>query len=123
MPNQAGGTDFLIVEAKGPGANLTSSVFVPPNYSQMEQGWVTNHLHSMNNNKHPAGVSIVNALRLQFEIEHKGYNGASKNYWGLAAASGHKGSASRVYGTVVHARWLSDGRLSYNPDAWVQYFT
>ncbi|GLQ87413.1 hypothetical protein GCM10007898_09790 [Dyella flagellata] len=122
-PNSNGGSDFLIVEAKGPGAAVNSSAFVPPGYSQMKEGWVANHLYSMNNNQHAAGQSIVNALGLQFMNAYPNYAGASKSYYGVAPTSRHKQSASRVYGTVVEAQWLSDGRLGHNHSAWVQYFT
>ncbi|WP_333676231.1 hypothetical protein [Dyella sp.] len=123
IPNQSGGTDFLIVEAKGPGANLNFSVFVPPGYSQMEEGWIANHLYSMSQNNHAAGLKIVNALGLQFVNAYPNYQGATKSYYGLAGTSRHKQSASRVYGTVVQAQWLSDGRLGYSASPVVQYFT
>jgi len=122
-PNQAGGSDFLIVEAKGPGAGLNFSGFVPPGYSQMQEGWIANHLYSMSQNHHAAGLRIVNALGLQFVNAHPNYLGATKSYYGLAPTSGHKQSASRVFGTVVQAQWSADGRLGYNHSAWVRYFT
>lgn len=122
-PNTAGGTDFLIVEAKGPGAGLNFSVFVPAGYSQMEEGWIANHLYSMSQNNHAAGQRIVNALGLQFVNAYPNYQGASKSYYGLATTSRHKQSVSRVFGTVVQAQWLADGRLGYNANALVQYFT
>ncbi|RUL77713.1 hypothetical protein [Dyella choica] len=122
-PNNAGGTDFLIVEAKGPGASVNSSVFVPPGYSQMDEGWVANHLYSMSNNGRAAGQRIVNALGLQFVNAYPNFSGAIKSYYGLAQTSRHKQSASRVYGTVVEAQWLSDGRLGHNHSTWVRYFT
>jgi hypothetical protein len=121
--NTSGGTDFLIVEAKGPGAGLNFSVFVPPGYSQMQEGWIANHLHSMSQNGHAAGVAIVNAMGLQFVNAHPNYMGASKSYYGLAATSAHKQSASRVFGTVVQAQWRADGRLGYTHTPLVRYFT
>jgi len=123
IANQGGGTDFLIVEAKGPGANLNFSLFVPPGYSQMEEGWITNHLYSMSRNSHAAGQRIVNAMGLQFVNAFPNYMGASKSYYGLAKNSAHKRSPSRVFGTVVQAQWLADGRLSYQASPLVQYFT
>lgn len=123
IANQGGGTDFLIVEAKGPGASLNSSLFVPPGYSQMEEGWIANHLHSMFHNKHAAGQRIVNALNLQFVKAHPNYMGGSKSYFGLAPTSAHRRSASRVFGIVVQARWVADGRLGWRASALTQYFT
>jgi hypothetical protein len=105
--------EYRIVEAKGPGANLTFSFFVPPNYRQMELGWVVNHLYSMNQNRHGAGVEICNALRLAFAVAHPNYQGATKSYYGLAPTSGHVASGSSLTGQVVTANWLADGRLGY----------
>lgn len=113
LPNGNGGWDFLIVEAKGPGAGLNSSLFVPPNYSQMQSGWIANHLYSMDRNGHTAGQRIVNAMRMRFTNAHPNYLGASKSYYGLSPTSQHRQSTSRVFGIVVTARWRSDGRLSY----------
>lgn len=124
MANLAGGTDFLIVEAKGPGANLNFQLFVPPGYRQMEEGWVANHLYSMDRNNHAAGQRIVNVLGLKFVNAHPHYGGASKSYYGVAPTGKPKPAcASRVFGVVVQARWLADGRLGYSASAPVQYFT
>ena len=122
-PNQGGGTDFLIVEAKGPGANVNFSIFVPPGYSQMQEGWIANHLYSMGRNNHVAGQRIIHAMGLQFVNAHPNYMGASKSYYGLGPTSAHKRSASRVFGTVVQAQWLADGRLGYQASPLVRYFT
>ncbi|MBV6888395.1 hypothetical protein KWH47_12660 [Xanthomonas campestris pv. spermacoces] len=122
-PRGGGVSDFLIVEAKGPGAGLNFSLFVPPGYSQMEAGWIANHLYSMDNNGHAAGQRIVAAMRMQFVNAHPNYMGASKSYYGLSPTSPHRQSASRVYGMVVTAQWRADGRLGYVPSKRTRYFT
>ncbi|MCB1908963.1 MAG: hypothetical protein KDH15_16475 [Rhodocyclaceae bacterium] len=121
--NGNGTSDFLIVEAKGPGAGLNFSFFVPPGFAQMEEGWVANHLYSMDRNSHAAGQRIVNALGLAFANLHPNYGGASKSYFGLSNGSKHKQAASRVFGIVATASWLSDGRLWFTRSQPVQYFT
>lgn len=116
-----GAFSYLIVEAKGPGASLNSGLWVPTGFAQMDEGWVLNHLYSMNNNGHAAGVEIVGKLKLAFACLHPNYNGSSTSYYGLAASSKHKQSASRLYGMVVTAKWHSDGRLGYRISNQVQY--
>jgi hypothetical protein len=103
--------EYRIVEAKGPGASLGSGLWVPPGYGQMEFGWVINHLRSMQQNGHAAGVEICNALGLVFQIAHQNYGGAAKSYHGLSPASAHAASGNRLTGVVVTASWQADGRL------------
>jgi hypothetical protein len=102
---------YHIVEAKGPGAGLTPGLFLPPNYAQMEFGWVINHLCSMHQNGHAAGTEIVNALGLTFNIAHPHYLGGSKSYFGLASKGVH--ATNRLTGQVFTASWLADGRLGW----------
>jgi hypothetical protein len=115
------GYDYLIVEAKGPGASLNPGTWVPPGFAQMEEGWVLNHLRSMQNNLHAIGMEMVQELRLAFACAHPNYNGSATSYYGLSAGSKHKQSASRLHGVVVTAKWLSDGRLWYSISNEVQY--
>ncbi len=119
--NHGGSVDYIIVEAKGPGATLLQSSFVPSGYNQMEFGWVVNHLYSMQQNGHAAGTDIVAKLGLKFAVAHKNFGGASKSYYGLAGDSAHKTKASRVFGVVVTAQWLSNGRLGYSASALQRY--
>lgn len=116
-----GACDYLIVEAKGPGATLLFSPFLPTGYNQMEFGWVINHLHSMNQNGHAAGQDIVAKKGLVFAVAHPHYNGGSKSYYGLHPTSAHATRPSRVFGIVVTAQWRADGSLGYNATARVQY--
>ena len=104
-------TDYLIVEAKGPGAVLLFNPFIPTGYNQMDLGWVINHLYSMDRNGHAAGVEIVARMRLAFGTAHANYGGATKSYFGLSAASRHIGSGCTLSGVVVTAVWQADGRL------------
>jgi hypothetical protein len=113
--------NYLIVEAKGPGAGVNSSLWVPPNYGQMQSGWVFNHLYSMNQNNHAAGVEVCAALGLAFMVAHPNYNGATKSYYGLSQASGHLTSGSRLWGLVVTATWQADGRLGYAAGPLITY--
>ncbi|MET3133452.1 hypothetical protein AAKU55_003742 [Oxalobacteraceae bacterium GrIS 1.11] len=103
-----GNFEYVIVEAKGPGAHLVSSNFLPSGYDQMEEGWVLNHLRSMEQNNHLAGQEIVAKLGLTFALAHQNYGGASKSYYGLAGQS----KPGKLFGIVLTAHWLSDGRLS-----------
>ena len=119
--NAQQGYAYLIVEAKGPGASLNPGNWVPPGFAQMEAGWVLNHLRSMDNNQHAIGVEIVRELKLAFACTHPNYGGGATSYYGLSPASNHKQSASRLFGVVVTARWLSDGRLGYTVSNSVQY--
>lgn len=112
--NVNGSNSYLIVEAKGPGASLGFSAFIPPNYSQMEEGWVVNHLYSMNKNNHLAGQQIVADLGLAFRVAYPNYGGVTKSYMGLHANSQHATKASTIHGVTVTANWLADGRLSYH---------
>ena len=121
LNNGNGSFRYLIVEAKGPGAGLIESVFLPPNYNQMELGWVVNHLYSMDKNGHAAGREIVANLGLKFTVAHKNYGGGSKSYYGLDVSSQHKTRPSSLHGIVVTARWLSDGRLGYTASSAVNY--
>jgi len=121
-PKGGGVSDFLIVEAKGPGAGLNFSLFVPPGYSQMEEGWIANHLCSMDRNGHPAGQRIVNAMGLRFINAHPNYMGASKSYYGVGPTSKHKQSKSRVFGMMVTAQWRADGRLGYVQSGLTRHF-
>lgn len=102
---------YHIVEAKGPGAGLTSGLFLPPGYAQMERGWVVNHLQSMNANGHAAGTEIATALGLTFNVAHPHYQGASKSYHGLATKGAN--ATGRLTGQVVTASWQADGRLGW----------
>jgi hypothetical protein len=120
-PAAGGKHDYMIVEAKGPGASVNASVFVPQGYSQMELGWVVNHLNSMNNN-HAIGQQMVADLNLSFTVAHANYGGATKSYYGLAPGSRHATSGCHLYGCVVEAAWLSDGRLGYNAGPVTTYF-
>jgi len=104
---------YRIVEAKGPGASLNWNPFLPPDYNQMQLGWVLNHLYSMQQNKHSAGVDICTDLKLAFKNLHPNFDGAAKSYWGLASPVKSSNTNSRLTGVVVTARWLSDGRLHY----------
>ncbi|WP_338845910.1 hypothetical protein V8J88_19555 [Massilia sp. W12] len=115
--------EFMIVEAKGPGAGLTWSAFLPPDYNQMEEGWIANHLYSMDKNGHAAGSQLVNAMRMQFSVAHANYGGGSKSYYGLSSKSQHTMAGSTVYGMVVTAQWLSDGRLGYTHTKRERLFT
>jgi hypothetical protein len=112
---------YRIVEAKGPGAGLNSGRWVPPNYAQMDLGWVVNHLYSMRQNGHAAGVEVCNALQLAFQVVHRNYKGGSKSYYGLSPSSGHAGVASTLTGIVITARWRSDGRLRFNRSQVINY--
>lgn len=113
--------EYRIVEAKGPEQDLNSGLWVPPNYAQMDFGWVVNHLYSMQQNGHPAGVEVCSALRLAFQVAHANYGGASKSYYGLAPASRHVGSGSRLTGRVITAKWEADGRLRYERSQVIHY--
>lgn len=113
--------DYRIVEAKGPGASLNSGNWVPPNYGQMQLGWVVNHLCSMRQNGHPAGIEVCKALNLAFNVAYPNYNGAIKSYYGLAPNSGHAASASTLTGIVITARWRSDGRLRFSRSEVIDY--
>lgn len=121
LDNHNGSFDYLIVEAKGPGAGLIYSPFLPPNYNQMELGWVINHLYSMDNNWHAAGQEIVANLGLHFAVAHRNYGGGTKSYYGLAPNSQHLTRPSRVFGLVVTAQWGPNGCLRYQQGAQVQY--
>ena len=113
--------DYLIVEAKGPGAGVNISFFVPPNFGQMEAGWVFNHLCSMNNN-HALGQTITARLGLSYAVAHANYQGASKSYHSVAPASTHRTSGGHLYGLVVTAQWLADGRLGHVAGPLITYF-
>lgn len=102
---------YHVVEAKGPGAGLTPGLFVPPNYAQMEFGWVINHLCSMQQIGHAAGTEIALALGLTFNVAHPNFSGASKSYAGLASKASN--ATNRLTGQVFTATWLADGRLSW----------
>ena len=121
LDNRNGSFDYLIVEAKGPGAGLIQSPFLPPNYNQMDEGWVINHLYSMDSNWHGAGVEMVANLGLRFAVAHRNYGGGTKSYYGLAPNSQHRTSRSRLYGLVVTAQWLPDGRLGYRQGVRARY--
>jgi len=110
---------YHIVEAKGPGAGLSPGLFVPPGYSQMEFGWVVNHLQSMEANGHAAGTEIVNALGLKFNVAFPHYQGASKSYHGLVSAN--PGAKNRLTGQVITADWQTDGLLGWKASAVVTY--
>jgi hypothetical protein len=112
-PIAHGRYSYMIVEAKGPGAGLNSGNWVPPNYGQMQLGWVVNHLYSMRQNGHAAGIEVCDALNLAFQVAYPNYNGAIKSYYGLAPTSGHAAGASRLTGIVITANWRSDGRLRF----------
>jgi hypothetical protein len=112
---------YRIVEAKGPGAYLNSGNWVPPNYGQMQLGWVVNHLYSMRQNNHAAGVEVCNALNLVFQVAHANYNGATKSYYGLAPTSGHAAAISSLSGVVITARWRSSGRLRFHSSPVIDY--
>lgn len=112
---------YRIVEAKGPGASLNSGNWVPPNYGQMQLGWVVNHLYSMRQNGHAAGIEVCNALSLAFQVAYPNYKGASKSYYGLAPTSGHAAAVSSLTGMVITARWRSDGRLRFHCSQVIDY--
>lgn len=112
---------YLVVEAKGPGATVKDGTFLPPDYGQMEFGWVMNHLYSMNQNGHAAGQEIVANLKLDFVNAYPNYGGASKSYYGLSPRSQHGQSKCTLHGIVVTAQWLSDGRLGYQTSGKTQY--
>ena len=118
-----GAYTYLIVEAKGPGAFLNTRMGVPTGYNQMEQGWIVNHLYKMDLNGHAAGQEIVKNMKLKFNCPYPGYGGSSTNYFGLDLNSGHKTATSKVFGMVVTAKWLSDGRLGYKMSNKCAYIT
>lgn len=119
--NHNGSCNYLVVEAKGPGAGLIFSPFLPTGYNQMEEGWVVNHLYSMDRNGHAAGQDIVAKLGLTFAVAHKNFAGGSKSYYGLHGSSAHKTRPSTIHGLVVSAFWRADGRLGYNAGALTKY--
>ncbi|TPG11015.1 hypothetical protein EAH88_00165 [Rhodanobacter glycinis] len=119
--NHNGSFNYLVVEAKGPGAGLIFSPFLPTGYNQMEEGWVVNHLYSMDKNGHAAGEDIVAKLGLKFAVAHKNFAGGSKSYYGLDGSSAHKTRPSTIHGLVVSAFWRADGRLGYNAGTLTKY--
>lgn len=103
---------YLVVEAKGPGAGLSSGALGNPSgYEQMEKLWVIDRLGRMRSG---AGATLANRiladLALDVVVALPYYNGGSKSYYGCQAAKGKVATAT-VSGLTVTARWLADGML------------
>ena len=119
---RAGTHDYLIVEAKGPGASLNASPMdAPSGFDQMEIRWVMHNLITMSQNHHQVGTDIINELGLTTATRWpaSAYPAqGSKNYYGVTNAGA---AQAQLYGVVVTSVWQGDGMLGYSATGFKRY--
>lgn len=119
-------TQYLIVEAKAPFATLSDNRYMPPDFEQMSIRWVMHNLKAMISGGkakpgrdategHKIGTQITNALGLVLDTPPawKGFDGASKSYFGCIGYTdrGKPKPNVELYGVTITANWLADGML------------
>lgn len=119
--NDPANPSYVVVEAKGPNASLSSGALGnPPGYEQMEKLWIIDRLAHMRSGKGAKVANqILNHLALDITAALPNYGGASKTYHGCAATKG-KLPVGTLDGLTVTAQWQADGMLSYTPK-WHKY--
>lgn len=115
--------EYLIVEAKGPGASLnTSPMDAPSGFDQMEIRWIMHNLITMSKNSHQVGQDIITDLGLVTATRWPASSNpaqGSKNYYGVTGTS--RPPVASLSGVVVTAVWQGDGMLSYSVSGFRQY--
>jgi hypothetical protein len=103
---------FLVVEAKGPTASLSSGALGnPPGYEQMEKLWVIDRLGRMRSGVGQAlADKILDHLALDVHVAITGHGGSSKNYYGCQARP-KKIATGTLSGMTVTAKWNGDATL------------
>ena len=103
-------TDYLIVEAKGPGQVLTDDPHRPNGMRmQMSHDWIIDNLARMND---AIGDQVLNDVGLATHVAHAGYGGGSKSYYGVAAYTPATQTAT-LSSYVVTARWTPAGAFGF----------
>jgi hypothetical protein len=114
--------EYLIVEAKGPGASLTTSPMDAPNdFDQMAIRWIMHNLVTMSKS-HLIAQDILAELELTTGTRWPASTNpqqGSKNYYGVTGVKAPP--RARLYGVVVTAKWLGDGMLDYSATGFKQY--
>lgn len=118
--------DYLIVEAKGPGASLNQSPSgAPSGFSQMGMRWVMHNLITMSRNpsaNHQVARDIITELGLtvgnRWPAGPTNVQQGSKSYYGVTGAGV---AQAQLYRVVVTASWQGDGMLSYSTSRFKQY--
>ena len=118
--------DYLIVEAKGPGASLKDSPQdAPTNFGQMGIRWVMHNIITMSGNQsasHQVARDIIRELGLtvgtRWPAGPANVQQGSKSYYGVTGAGV---AQAQLYGVVVTAKWKPDGLLSYTPTNFERY--
>jgi len=105
------GKNYVVVEAKGPNQLLSTSVFTPRDYDQMDVGWIVDRLFRMCAG---AGATIANQiigdLSLTKADAYPHWGGASKSYSGCTQGTSPAGT---LHGVTIQAKWEADRTLSY----------
>jgi hypothetical protein len=104
---------YLVVEAKGPTASLSSGALGNPvGYEQMEKLWVIDRLGRMlSGTGGTLATNILGHLALDVVVAIKNHGGSSKNFYGCVATP-NKTAVGTLSGLTVTAQWQSDGMLS-----------
>jgi len=105
---------YLVVEAKGPNAGLSSGALGNPRgYGQMEPLWVIDRLGRMRGGAGAAVADqILRDLALRIIVAHPSFGGGIKSYYGCVPDKG-KQRIGTLVGLTVTARWQADGMLGY----------
>jgi hypothetical protein len=114
-----GRRQYFIVEAKGPGQLLNLNQWMPPHFEQMNTRWIMHNLQTMRLNSHQIAIDIIADLKLTMGTRWPGYQGASKNYYGVTGTTG--APVADLYGVVITALWQPDGMLHYACTNFRQY--
>lgn len=104
---------YLVVEAKGPTASLSSGALGNPvGYEQMEKLWVIDRMGRMlSGSGGTLATTILDHLALDVVVAIKNHGGSTKNYYGCVATP-KKAAVGTLSGLTVTAQWQSDGMLS-----------
>ena len=109
----AGGTKYLIVEAKGPGQSCTNDPFQPPLIgNQMSKEWIVDRLAKMSNAGHAVATNILTELGLTTFAQFPNYNGAPTSYYGIQNYNAAARTA-KLRSVVITANWTNMGGLSW----------
>jgi DNA-directed RNA polymerase subunit RPC12/RpoP len=109
----AGGTKYLIVEAKGPGQTCTIDNFQPGSIgTQMSKAWIIDRLAKMSQAGHNLATKILNELGLTVYVQYPNHSGGIISYYGIQNYNAVARTA-KLRSVVITAKWTNMGGLSY----------
>lgn len=117
-------TDFLIVEAKGPGQSLNVDPHRPGQIgTQMSHDWIVDNLARMHVAGHNVATRVLTAVGLTTHIPAlwQNWNGATKSYYGVNAHNPLNQTAT-LHAMVVTATWTGGNALSYTISGQTQHY-